>query len=298
VVECPSRWDDGATVVTDQKYGTRYRIEPDVVTVMRNEHAPRSRAGVMRVVREVATALALADGSQLQLHAAALEHRGRIVVLAGPKEAGKTTLVARLASVGKLGIAGNDRLLVTPSDDPAGGWRVRPIPTIVNVRATTQALLPALFGDVPAVPAPAHLTTRELDAVPVEHGAHDPVARLKLSPTQFARAVGASLCGEGELTRVLLISVDTVLDGFAIEPLNTAAARAQLEGARYGFRRDGTPRTIFEDWLGVARPSDADQVLLDGLAESAVVSTVRVGPRVLHDDGVATDLLNAALAYE
>ena len=74
----------------------------------------------MRVVRELVTAGALADGSRVELHASALAHDGRIIVLAGPKEAGKTTLMARLASVGKFAIAGNDRLLVTAIDRHVG----------------------------------------------------------------------------------------------------------------------------------------------------------------------------------
>ena len=233
------------------------------------------------------TAGALADGSRFELHASALADDGRIIVLAGPKEAGKTTLMARLASVGTLAIVGNDRLFVSPSRDASSGWRVRPIPTLVSVRPGTQALLP-FFADIPAVPSPGHLTMRELAAVLAERGVHDPDVRLKLSLAQFADAVGVPLCGEGELASVLLISVDPALDGFVIEPSPSAEARPLLDTVRYGSRVDGTPRTIFEEWLGVKRPPGADRVLLDQLAESVPVSTLRVGPRVLHDDVIAS----------
>ncbi len=252
----------------------------------------------MRVIRELATARALADGSRLQLHASALEHDGRIIVLAGPKEAGKTTLVARLASVGKLAIAGNDRLLVTPSVDTSSGWRVRPVPTVVSVRPGTQALLPGLFDDIPAVPSPAHLTMRELEAV----AGRARSARSRSSPEAVTGPVRAArsvspCAGEGELARVLLISVDPALDGFVDRAVSLPPlARPRLDAVRYGSRTDGTPRTLFEEWLGVARPPGADRVLLDRLAESVAVSALRVGPRVLHDDGVAAELLGRVLA--
>jgi hypothetical protein len=279
-------------VVTDEKYGARYRIDPDSITVMRDDPTPRSRAAVMRVVRELATAQALGDGSRLQLHAAALEHDGRIIVLAGPKEAGKTTLTVRLASVGKLAVAGNDRILLTPSR----GWSVRSIPTVVSVRPGTQAQMVGMFDDVPAVPSPAHLTMRELDALSDRQPPREPGVRLKLSPAQFVRAAGVSLSGEGRLGQVLLISVEPTLDGYEIERCTPQQSRAGLDAVRYGSRATGTPRTIFEDWLAVARPPDADRVLLDELAESVPVSTLRVGPRVLHDDGLAAELLGSVLA--
>jgi hypothetical protein len=85
VIEQPASRSGDAVVVSDDKYGARYRIDPDSIAVVRDDRSPRSRAAVMRVARELATAQALADGSRLQLHGAALEHEGRIIVLAGPK---------------------------------------------------------------------------------------------------------------------------------------------------------------------------------------------------------------------
>ena len=214
-------------------------------------------------------------------------------MLAGPKEAGKTTLTVRLASVGGLAIVGNDRILVTRDS----AWQVRPVPTVVSVRPGTRAQLAGRFDDIPAVPSPAHFTTRELDALSPRHPVHEPGTRLKLSAAQFARAADAPLCGGGELAHVVLISVDEALDGFTTESCSRERSRTGLDAARYGSRRDGTPRTIFEQRLGVTRPADADALLLDQLAESVPVSTLRVGPRVLHDDRVAAELLERVMAH-
>ena len=233
-------------------------------------------------MRELATAQALADGSRLQLHASALEHEGRVVVFAGPKQAGKTTLVTRLASLGTVAIAGNDRLLLTPLRDDTGSWSVRQVPTVVSVRAGTRTELTGRFDDIPGVPSPAHLTMQELALLAERH----PPAARRRAPEVVARAVrarasGTSLCGTGRLAAVFLISVDHELDGFAIDRCSAHDARASLDAVRYGSRRDGRPRTIFEEWLGVARPANADRMLLDQLASAVAVATLRIGPSVL-----------------
>jgi hypothetical protein len=283
-------------VITDQRYGNEYRLDPDAVRVLRHGPSARSRAGVMRVVRELVTAQSLADGTRLQLHGAALAHDGRTIVLAGPKEAGKTTLTTRLAAVGGLPIVGNDRLLVLPAPETAKSWTVRGIATVVSVRPGTRTQLPGRFDDLPDLPSPAHLTLAELDAVAPREPARAPTGRLKLSPAQFARAAGVSVERGGDLHGVLLLAVDPALDGYSLEPSGPDRARAELDAIRYGSRRDGTPRTVFVVWLGVRRPAGADDALLDELASSTSVRHLRVGPRVLHDDALATELLDAVVA--
>lgn len=290
VLEHPASRSEGALVVRDTQYGARYFLGPDSVTVSRDDPAPRSRAAVMRVVRELATARALADGSRLQLHAAALEHEGKLIVLAGPKRSGKTTLALRLAACGRLAIVGNDRLLLTPSPAHPGAWAVRGIPTVVSVRPGTRAQL-GMFDDIPAAPSPAHLTVAELDAQARQHAPYEPGARVKVSLAQFARAAGVPLAGDGTLSHVLILAVDHDLDGFGIEPCRGVVARASLETVRYGSRPDGTPRTVFEEWLGVTRPSHSDRLRLDDLVGSVPVSTLTVGPAVLRDDRLVGELL-------
>jgi hypothetical protein len=293
VVEHPAFRSPDGIVVTDEQYGTWYLVGADTVQVSRDAPAPRTRSSVMRVLRELATAQALADGSRIQLHAAALEHDGRLIVLAGPKEAGKTTLTMRLASIGGLAIAGNDRLLLSAPSDRDGAWLVRAVPTVVSVRAGTRSQLVGRFDDLPAIPAPAHLTISELAAVADDdvRGVDVAAERMRLSPAQFARAAGVPLCGEAPLAHVLLISVDPALDDYDLAACTREQGRTGLDTVRYGSRRDGMPRTIFEEWLGVTRPPDADRARLDELADAVPTSRLRVGRRVLDDDALAAALL-------
>ena len=137
---------------------------------------------------------------------------------------------------------------------------------------------------------------QELDARAADHGMQDAAVRVRLSPAQFANALGVPLTGEGRLVHVVLITVDVALDGYVLEPFTPGAARPHLDVARYG-PLGRTTRTVFEERVGVTRPADADCVLLDRLAESVGVSALRVGPRVLHDDVLAAELLGELLAY-
>ena len=290
VVSHPSgRTRDGVLVVDDGQYGTRSLLTRDGVTVVRTDPAPRSRAGVMRVVRELVTAQAVTDG-QVQLHAALLERDGRVAVIAGPKEAGKTTLVARLAGLGVAALAANDRVLL--ASDDRGAWQAHAVGTIVSIRPRTRELLPALRDAFPDVASPAHLTDAELAAAGTRPAPAD--ARVKVSPAQFANAIGARRAGGGRIARIVLLAVDPQLDGYRLRPLATDPAGRALRRAEYGNRPDGLPRTVFEDWLGVAPPSASD--VWPALAHALPVSTLAVSPRVLHDDACAAALADLLFA--
>src|SRR5882757_1415303 len=101
VVSLPSR-SNGATVhVIDDKYGASYVVhaEPTLsVEVHADGPWPRTRAALLRVVRELAVSQVLAGGRSVRLHASGVERDGRVVLFAGPKGAGKTTLLSHLAA--------------------------------------------------------------------------------------------------------------------------------------------------------------------------------------------------------
>ena len=301
VVEHPAhRTADGILVIDDEQYGTRIVLGADSVTIVRRDPAPRSRAGVMRVVRELVTAQAVAVGA-LQLHAGALARDGRVAVLAGPKQAGKTTLVARLAGLGLGAIAANDRLLLAADPGPGtkAAWHACPIGTVVSVRPGTRALFPALTGPFPAVRSPAHLTVAELAACAARDaagaGGDTAPARVTLSPAQFAHALGAPRSAGGRVAGVLLLAIDPDLDGYRITPLDADAAEPALAAVEYGCRPVGLPRTVFEDWLGIG-PAAPTIRRYAAFAASAAVRMLTVGPRVLRDDGCARDLADEVFA--
>ncbi len=144
------------------------------------ERARSSRVALMRVVREWGQELTLRSGG-LVFHAGAIEHRGRAVLVSGPKGAGKTSLVAALLGrTPGLRLLANDRV-----DTEATGLRCWGLPTIVSVRPGTLDYLPEL-GSRLAGAAVDH-TRRPGEAAPPRTLSDD---RIGLSPSQWAHLLG------------------------------------------------------------------------------------------------------------
>lgn len=95
--------------------GTRFRLQADgadLDTLSQDEILPALKAQL--------TAAVLAHGRYaLAIHAAALAHRDRMLLLGGEAGAGKTTLALALAHAG-FGYAGDDIALLTPTGRVAG----------------------------------------------------------------------------------------------------------------------------------------------------------------------------------
>src|SRR5262249_29373137 len=133
--------DDASAVLLDERFGVRIEVEPGRVEL--RACAPPYRLGpvAFRAARE----LVLGPRARAGLHAAAFAAGGGVVALAGPKQSGKTTLLARVATAGGCAIVANDSVLVLSDGD---GFSVRGIPTLVRVREETAALLAPVLGHV------------------------------------------------------------------------------------------------------------------------------------------------------
>jgi len=133
LVRLPGRFSSpGRACAFDTKYGVHYvagcgRRKVRIV-------APTSghdvRAPLMRVVREIAANHSRSQG-ELFLHAACVANGARGVLIAGPKRAGKSTLLTHLLLGQGVSYVANDRVLASPPDrDPA----FRGVPVIVCLR--------------------------------------------------------------------------------------------------------------------------------------------------------------------
>ena len=97
------RWNGGATdevVAFDEEFDVYYTVSEArrQVDVLARTLRPWGRVALLRVVRELAMEEAAADGGVF-LHAAAFERDGIAYVIAGPKHAGKTTLLVHALDV-------------------------------------------------------------------------------------------------------------------------------------------------------------------------------------------------------
>lgn len=280
------------TVVADEKFEAFYVLRPGRVEVVSPPGSTRARTGAMRVLREILTARALAHAARLQLHAAALRLDAGAVLLAGPKECGKTTFLCHLSRATGAPILTNDRALLELGERSV---EVRGVPTIVSLRRGTLALIPGVLRKVAPVSLPAHLTLREFDAVavPVEDIAHD--RGFKLSPAQLARALGVDLAATAPLAAVAFPEHHERETGIEAQRLPVGEARERLLAARYGLRSGKSRPTLIEEWSGSRRDLGADERLIARLAAEVPCFALRLGSGVYRERGSAREALSHLL---
>lgn len=220
LVRLPAGHDRSGVTIRDDAAGLAYEVSPDrrrltLLTAARNRAL---RAALMKVVREVALSAAWTPG--LVLHAAACAVGERALLIAGPKRAGKTSLLLHVLGSPGARLASNDRTVVV-----IDGTRLvaHGLPTIVTLRADTVA---RLFADDAARRAALRyhfaLTIAEAQALPP---AADPTPRaLGCSPAQLAHLLGVERQGRADATALLLPRVDAAARGIALRRLDTATA--------------------------------------------------------------------------
>ena len=292
VVSLPSRWIGDTVEVFDDKYGASYAVhrEPKLsVEVHADGPWPRTRAALLRVVREVAVSQALGGGRSVRLHASGVERDGEVVLFAGPKGAGKTTLLARLASATDARIVTNDCAFVTRNGP--GGWDVRPVPISISVRAGTLEQLPDRFVDVADVETLMQYTRAEAAVALAERGSVTSPRRVRLSPALFAQAVRGQLSPGGRLAAVALLSSDSSGVGTTVREVPADEARQRLPPMRYGVDRSTAPRTLFSRFVDPDDGASAEAELVTQLAGEVRCLDVQVGPDVLAGRDAAHELL-------
>jgi hypothetical protein len=138
----------GRVVVRDQSGRVFYGVDPArrIVDVLGPASVEAGdvlavRIGLMRVVREIAMHAAVAR-SGFFLHAAGFALEGGAVVVAGPKRAGKSTLLLYALSAAPGALLSNDRLLLSPRADR---FLVTGMPTITTLRPGTLEFFPTIL---------------------------------------------------------------------------------------------------------------------------------------------------------
>ncbi len=246
----------GEAVAYDAKYDCFYTLGAARIDVVGHPRARDYRSGTMRVVREIATVRALASGARL-LHAGGVVLGGAAVVIAGPKAAGKSTLLCQLAATPGAALLANDRVLVHAAPTPTACG----VPTVVGLRPETLAMFPRIAADLPAVRRPAALTLEE-SVREAGTAALDRARSIRISPAQLADGLGVPRAGGAPLRALLFPGRDGAsarradAEGAEVHRLSHGEARAALADARFGT--DTSPaRTVFERRFG--GPGAADR---------------------------------------
>ena len=279
LVMLPGWEDEHGVAVEDEELGCFYCVRPARVDIVARPGERRARLGLMRVVRELLTARRLASGSLLDLHAAAFETGQRAVLIAGPRNAGKTTMLCHALASGGARMIANDRVLV---DLDCGDGEVVGVPTLASARAATLHFFPALRGGTDSLPTLLHGGEGDLDREGLLRGTH--VRSLSLGA--FADRLGSSCVATAPLAAVVFPEIVADIDTWDLQTLSAADGLAALGQCRYGAGRDASVRTIFarsdEDIPEVGR-LDA---MLRRLVESTRVFRCRLGPRAYERSAV------------
>ena len=115
------------------------RLKRDV-RILASAGAGRPRAALMRAIRELLI-VALRVRGALLIHGAAVAIGERVVILAGPRQTGKTTLLLHLLQALQGRLVSNDRVFVWPQMNE---FVTLGVPTIVSLRPGTLEMLPAV----------------------------------------------------------------------------------------------------------------------------------------------------------
>jgi hypothetical protein len=238
--------------------------EGRALTLVSASGNPKARIALMRVVREIAMQRAQRDGG-LFLHASALAVAGRGLVIAGPKEAGKTTLLVHLLgrAAGARYLA-NDRVLIRLDGTIAhlGGMA-----TIVSVRPGTLAMFPELAR---RLRDSGFHYARQLGEGAAPSRPDVPAdGRQALSPAQFRRVLGVEGCREAVARAIVFPSVTRRAGGIELRRLELDEAAVQL--GRSVFGRDTRLRSHACFALGDRAPLPDDGALEVACARLAAI---------------------------
>ncbi|MGW0332532.1 hypothetical protein ACWD0J_11790 [Streptomyces sp. NPDC003011] len=220
------------------------------VTLLR----PRSGLGdrwLTRIIRDVATRIAKADGS-LVLHSSAFVHDGGAHLVIGDSGAGKSTTAIALARLlPASGWMGNDRMHLDRSEE---GYRVTACPLPLAVNKGSLDVMGVTDFDAWSVRAGFPAPGSDWDRFQGED-------KLKLSSQEVSRYLGVRVVPNAPLAGVILPRVDLAA-GYFLEPATPGHAAEVIR--RNCFSLDDN--LYGEDWLNVpvrrrAAPPSVDAFL-------------------------------------
>lgn len=232
----PSWQESGALFVRDDRLRCVYAVEgsPARVRILTAVGSVHARFAAMRVVRELAMEQARARG-RLLLHAACLAVGDDAFLIAGPKGAGKTSLLLRGLLRGGSRFVSNDRVVVRFA---SGQATAHGIPTIVSIRRQTLDRDAALRQRLEQTPPPHWLDSSE--EANVRRTARSGVSSIDLTPAQVCAILRVETSAAGRVRALLFPRVHRGGDSQGARELDPTTARQRISQALFGASAEGS----------------------------------------------------------
>lgn len=220
---------------------------PRIVLAERTPSRP-GYARPLRLIREAMLRTYEDHAHGIVMHAAGADLSGLGVLVCGPRNAGKTTLLTELCGAGAA-LLSNDRVILTPDHDRAthtgasGGDRVgmTAVPLPVPLARGTLDATPRLLHALPA------LARRPPARLPAVFGT--PI-KAAFSPAEYTAALGTTMRASARLGAVLVPALDDTATAPAARALTPREAETALTQAcftphdEFWIRPWLIPRTI------------------------------------------------------
>jgi len=213
-------------IIFDPQFRVFYIVNPGgaETEMLTRANSLAARISLMRVTREFAMNHSHRAGC-LIIHGSAFAIGDRGVIIAGPKRAGKTTLLIHALQGGAAAYVSNDRVVVSfDGTAPA----LRGMPTVVTVRRQTLEMFPGLLDRLLVRSYRSRLSLSELEEgrfQPVQPGEN---GDFYLSPAQFCDLLQVASVAQAQVGALVFPGVTGRAGTIEIEQLSVAAAASRL----------------------------------------------------------------------
>lgn len=223
-------WREGnRLVLVDSPAGCFFMVDGSSVELVVPVSSKHARIILLSTIREMIIGRLSGLHALVDLHAAGFCIGGQGVLLAGPRKAGKTTLLCHAITSAGADLLANDRILVHHDEE---AYFVSGVPTMASIRKGTLELFPQLL---------AQDETLGGQAGEALNGSSE----LRLPPAKFASRLGARQLQKAQLRAILLPEILPDSEGIILKPLTAEEALLRLKLCRYGVPEHREVPTLF-----------------------------------------------------
>ncbi|MGH7412488.1 MAG: hypothetical protein ACREJ6_15715 [Candidatus Methylomirabilis sp.] len=213
-------------IIFDPQFRVFYVVNPDGAgtEMLTRANNLSARISLMRVTREFAMNHLHRAGC-LIIHGSAFVVGDRGVIIAGPKRAGKTTLLIHALRGGAVAYLSNDRV-VASFDGTAP--MLRGMPTVVTVRRQTLEMFPSLLDRLVARSYRSRLSLGEIREAQLRPVQPDQDGNYYLSPAQFCDLLQVASVAQAQAEALVFPQVTGRSGTIELERLSSKAAAVRL----------------------------------------------------------------------